>query len=317
MPRDTRKAKSASAPPSSGDLFADLAEDDLAPGASGTSIPDATEAVASETRFELHLGDCVSGMATLAEHSVDIVVTSPPYNLGIDYGTYRDQLSVTDYLAWSRDWAAGVQRVLREDGSFFLNIGSSHANPLLPHQVILELADLFEVQNTIHWIKSITVEDSDGEEISAGHFKPINSKRYVNDCHEYVFHLTHTGQVPLDRRGVGVAYADKSNITRWKHTGGHDKRCRGNAWFVPYKTIMSRDKDRPHPATFPVQLADYCLRLHGSDPAMTTVLDPFVGIGHSAEAAARLDIGRFIGFDIDESYLATACERLGAEMLRD
>ena len=210
-----------------------------------------------------------------------------------------------------------MKRVLREDGSFFLNISGAPANPLLPHQVILELADTFELQNTLHWIKSITVETTDGEQVSAGHFKPINSKRFVNDCHEYVFHLTQTGSVPLDRRGVGVPYVHKSNIDRWKHTAGHDKRCRGNTWFVPYKTIMSRDKDRPHPATFPVRLAEYCLRLHGKAPDETTMLDPFVGIGHSAEAAAQLGVAHFIGYDIDENYLATACERLGATVIRD
>jgi len=266
--------------------------------------------------FELYLSDCITGLKRLDEKSVDLVVTSPPYNLGIDYGTYKDNLSVPDYLKWSRDWASAVKRVLSENGSFFLNIGAAPANPLLPHQVILELAGIFELQNTLHWIKSITVETSDAKQISAGHFKPINSKRFVNDCHEYLFHLTKTGSVPLDRRGVGVPYADKSNIGRWKHTSGHDKRCRGNTWFVPYQTIVSRDKDRPHPATFPVRLAEYCLRLHGTNPGEITMLDPFVGIGHSAEAARQMGVAKFIGYDIDEDYLAVACDRLKTQMIR-
>jgi site-specific DNA-methyltransferase (adenine-specific) len=309
MPR--RKARSAAAANiETADLFP-LKNDDSESPAAEASVLD------GQTSFELHLGDCVAGMNAMAEDSVDVVVTSPPYNLGIDYGTYRDKRSSADYLVWTRDWAAAVRRVLRPDGSFFLNIGSAPAQPFLPHQVILELADLFELQNTLHWIKSISIETIDGDTVSAGHFKPINSKRFVNDCHEYVFHLTHDGKVPVDRRGVGVPYVHKSNIGRWKHTGGDDKRCRGNTWFVPYKTIMSRDKDRPHPATFPVQLANYCLRLHGKDPAHTTLLDPFMGIGHSAEAARELGVKRCVGFDIDETYLSTACERLGAEMIRD
>ena len=284
---------------------------------SGEAKAAATPDADHPTRFELHLGDCVAGMNAMPEDSVDIVVTSPPYNLGIDYGTYRDKRSSADYLEWTRGWAAAVRRVLRPDGSFFLNIGAAPAEPFLPHQVILELADLFVLQNTLHWIKSISIETVDGDTVSAGHFKPINSRRYVNDCHEFVFHLTHDGNVPVDRRGVGVPYVHKSNIGRWKHTDGHDKRCRGNTWFVPYRTIMSRDKDRPHPATFPVQLAEYCLRLHGKKPAETTLLDPFMGIGHSAEAARELGVGHCIGFDIDEGYLQNACERLNAELIRD
>jgi site-specific DNA-methyltransferase (adenine-specific) len=121
----------------------------------------------------------------------------------------------------------------------------------------------FVLQNTFHWIKSITVETRAGDEISVGHFKPISSRRFVTDCHEFVFHLTKEGNTPLDRLAVGVAYADKSSIARRGHTAGRDKRCRGNNWFIPYETIKSRANQRPHPATFPVQLAQGCIKLHG------------------------------------------------------
>ena len=99
------------------------------------------------------------------------------------------------------------------------------------------------------------------ERVSAGHFKPINSKRYVTDCHEFVFHFTKSGDVPLDRLAIGVPYQHKSNISRWGHTEGRDLRCRGNTWFIPYETIQRRKKERPHPATFPVQLAEWCIRI--------------------------------------------------------
>lgn len=241
--------------------------------------------------------------------SVDVVVTSPPYNLGIRYGKFDDTASRDDYLSWSMAWATEVRRVLKPDGSFFLNVGASPANPLLPHQLALGFSELFVLQNTLHWIKSITVETRAGETVSAGHFKPINSPRYVTDCHEYVFHFTRDGKVPVDRLAVGVPYADKSNIARWGHTGGRDRRCRGNNWFVPYETIKNRDKQRPHPATFPAALASMCLRLHGVD-AQSVGLDPFVGIGHAALAALECGVGRFVGFDIDEDYLKEARARL-------
>ena len=259
--------------------------------------------------FELRHGDCIAGMQTLGAESVDVVVTSPPYNLGIRYSKFDDTASRDEYLEWSQHWAAEVRRVLKPEGSFFLNVGSAPANPLLPHQLALRFSELFVLQNTLHWIKSITVETRAGEQVSAGHFKPINSPRYVTDCHEYVFHFTKSGKVPVDRLAVGVPYVYKSNIARWGHTGGRDKRCRGNNWFVPYETIMSRDKERPHPATFPVGLASMCLQLHGVD-AQSVVLDPFNGIGHAALAAAECGAGRFIGFDIDEGYLAEAKARL-------
>jgi site-specific DNA-methyltransferase (adenine-specific) len=261
------------------------------------------------TDFQLHHGDCVDGMRGLANDSIDLVVTSPPYNLGIAYSEYRDDQARRDYLDWSRLWAREVRRVLKPEGSFFLNVGASPANPLLPHELALQMSALFVLQNTIHWIKSITVKPRNGPEISVGHFKPINSARYLTDCHEYVFHLTKSGRVKVDRLAVGVEYSDKSNIGRWKHTGGNDRRCRGNNWFIPYETIKDRASERPHPATFPVALAAQCIRLHGVRPDLV-MLDPFLGIGNSALAARECGMATFIGFELDENYLAQARERL-------
>ena len=247
---------------------------------------------------------------------VDLVVTSPPYNLGIAYSKYDDTSDRETFIKWCREWATQLHRLMHDQSSFFLNIGAAPANPLLPHQLILALTEGepgFILQNTFHWVKSITIKTRKGEEISAGHFKPIQSKRFVNDCHEYLFHLTKTGSVPLQRRAAGVAYADKSNIARWGHTGGEDKRCRGNTWFLPYDTIQSRNKERPHPATFPVGLVEQCIRLHGLDESQHLV-DPFLGIGTSALAAQRMKIPKFTGFEIDQDYLSVARERLEEDL---
>tara|TARA_R110002096_G_scaffold91625_7_gene207279 strand:+ start:16183 stop:16950 length:768 start_codon:yes stop_codon:yes gene_type:complete len=250
-------------------------------------------------------------MKKLRDESIDLVVTSPPYNLGTNYGKYKDNKSVEEYLEWCKTWAGQIQRILKPDGSFFLNIGASPANPLLPHQLLLALTpELFTLQNTFHWVKSITVETRAGEEVSVGHFKPINSKRFVNDCHEFVYHFTLEGNIPLDRRGIGVEYVHKSNISRWGHTGGEDKRCRGNNWFVPYETIQKRSKERPHPATFPVKLASMCIGIMDRDPSAITMLDPFLGIGHAAIAAENEGVDRFIGFEIDKKYFKEAKSRL-------
>jgi site-specific DNA-methyltransferase (adenine-specific) len=171
-----------------------------------------------------------------------------------------------------------------------------------------------QLQNTLHWIKSIAIErDAAGaaagldRDLAVGHYKPINSDRFVNDCHEFIFHFTPEGRTPLDRRAVGVAYQDKSNIARW-NTGGHDKRCRGNTWFIPYETIQSRDKDRPHPATFPARLAEQCLRLHGQS-RLKLVLDPFLGLGSAAVACAELGVN-FVGVELDAHYLEEAVDRV-------
>src|SRR5207237_1041797 len=117
-----------------------------------------------------------------------------------------------------------------------------------------------------------------------------------------------------DRLGVGVAYSDKSNIARWGHTNGRDLRCRGNNWFIPYKTIVNRSKERPHPATFPVELAVNCIKIHGTRPDLI-VMDPFLGIGHSALAAKECGVGHFIGFDIDAEYVSVARRALAGGLM--
>ena len=261
------------------------------------------------TQFDLRLGDCVAGMARLETASIDLVVTSPPYNLGIRYGTFADTADRASYLDWFEQWAAQICRLLQPNGSLFLNIGAAPSNPMLPHELILRLRRLFVLQNTIHRIKAITIPDETGEEISRGHFKPISSPRFLNDCHEYLFHLTPNGKTPLDRLALGVPYAVKSNIGRWRHTAGRDRRCRGNTWFIPYETIQRRAKERPHPATFPVQLATNCILLHGLTRTQS-MLDPFLGIGNSAVAAQRAGLTSFVGFEIDEKYMAEARRRL-------
>jgi site-specific DNA-methyltransferase (adenine-specific) len=140
-----------------------------------------------------------------------------------------------------------------------------------------------------------------------GHYKPINSDRFVNDCHEFIFHFTPEGRTRLDRRAIGVRYQDASNIARW-HSGGSNRRCRGNTWFIPYETIQSRDTDRPHPATFPPKVPEQCLKLHGMS-RVSLVMDPFLGLGSTAIACARLGVD-FVGVEIDRHYLDEAIERV-------
>jgi site-specific DNA-methyltransferase (adenine-specific) len=253
-------------------------------------------------RIELYLMDCLEGMAALDEGSVTVVVTSPPYNIGVNYRTYEDSKSQDEYLKWIRNLGLAIHRVLEPEGSFFLNVGSRPSDPWLAWDVASQLRGTFLLQNAIQWVKSIAI----GEE-SAGHYKPITSPRFLHDCHEYIFHFTKTGMVPLDRLAIGVPYQDKSNIGRWR-IAQRDLRCRGNTWFIPYRTIRDRNSQRPHPSTFPVALPDMCIRLHGVS-RVRRVLDPFVGLGSTAVAAHRLGVA-CVGFDIDRYYLDVARNQL-------
>ena len=266
---------------------------------------------ASGRRFDIYNEDCIAGMRQCLEPgSVDVVVTSPPYNLGTAYTQYDDTMARPDYVRWMGEWGTAVGGVLSEEGSLFFNIGGKPSDPWGPFEVLLELRQHFQLQNVIHWVKSIAIQKEDvghypgiSGNVSVGHYKPINSPRYVNDCHEYIFHLTRTGSVPLDRLAIGVEYQDKSNVGRWG-SAKDDRRCRGNTWFVPYRTIVSRDRERPHPATFPVKIPQMCVQLHGVERTRL-VLDPFMGLGNTALACVELGVS-CVGFETDGEYCREA-----------
>ncbi|MCI4365057.1 MAG: site-specific DNA-methyltransferase [Thermoplasmata archaeon] len=262
--------------------------------------------------------DAIAGLPLrLPRQGVDVVVTSPPYNRKVAYSTYSDDRPRSEYLAWIGQLRDAVDTVLSPAGSFFLNVGASPSDPWLPMDVAREVGRTFVLQNVLHWVKSIAIDRSAAgrssgldHDLGLGHYRPVGSDRYVHGAHEYVYHFSRRGDVPLDRLAIGVPYQDKSNVARWRGAGG-GLRCRGNTWFLPYPTIRYRARDRPHPATFPPELPEWCLRLHGRGRVRLAV-DPFVGIGSSAVAAVRLNVP-FVGFDVDPDYLAVAVERVRAE----
>jgi len=235
--------------------------------------------------------------------SIDLIVTSPPYNIGIRYNSHYDKMPFADYLNWMEEFGRLCLRVLKEDGSLFFNIGDKASDEFRAFEVAQRIARSLRLQNTIHWVKSIAVPEHN---INIGHFKPVNSPRYLNNCHEYIFHFTKTQAVPLNRLAIGVPYADKSNINRWKHGQSHgDLRDRGNIWYIPYDTVQSR---KEHPAAFPKRLPEMCLKLHGFDKN-TIVLDPFAGSGTTCVVAKDLGC-RYIGFETDEQYHRLALQKL-------
>jgi site-specific DNA-methyltransferase (adenine-specific) len=268
---------------------------------------------------KVYVMDCLEGMQRyLEDGEVDVVVTSPPYNLGVKYRTYDDTIPRQQYLDWMEKVGLEIKRVLKDDGSFFLNIGHKPTDLWVAWEVAFRLRKHFVLQNVIIWVKSIAIQKKDvGDypniisDVAVGHYKPIGGKRFLNDCFEYIFHFTKNGNVELDRLAIGVPYQDKSNIGRWKSVT-QDLRCRGNTWFIPYDTIWNKEKERPHPSTFPPKLPEMCIKLHGLKKTKL-VLDPFMGIGNTAVACIRLGVD-WIGFEIDD-YYASITEKRVKEIL--
>jgi site-specific DNA-methyltransferase (adenine-specific) len=250
--------------------------------------------------------DCIKGIKKMKKQClfVDVIVTSPPYNIGKDYNQYNDQQPRETYLNWMENVAEKCNEIMRDNSSFFLNVGGKPSDMWIPFDIAHRFRKTFALQNVIHWIKSISItKKSVGNypnisgDISVGHYKPVNSDRYMNNCQEHIFHFTKNGDVDLDKKAIGVPYQDKSNIGRWK-VAKKDLRPRGNTWFIPYETIQ---KSRPHPTVFPVELPEMCIKLHGLNK-IKLAMDPFMGIGSTAIACKKNNVN-YIGFEIDNSYL--------------
>ena len=144
---------------------------------------------------QIYREDCLSFMTKMKNEKlfVDTIVTSPPYNINKQYGIYRDNKERNDYLSWLRLVAQASASIMKDDGSFFLNIAGRPVDSTLPFYVANQFLDIgYTLQNTIHWIKSISFDREDigknnelyeNENISIGHFKPIVS------CYIYIDRL--------------------------------------------------------------------------------------------------------------------------------
>jgi site-specific DNA-methyltransferase (adenine-specific) len=247
-------------------------------------------------------GDCRNVLSSLTQGSVDCIVTSPPYNIGKDYANFYDKLGWPQYNLFLTSCLKVIKSILRSNGSLFLNVGSTNQHPWIAMDVAMLAREIFVLQNEIVWVKNVSID----EQNSFGHYKPINSDRYLNHTNERIFHFTKDGDVNIDRLSIGVNYQYEANIDRWK--SGETVHCRGNSWYIPYETIQFKEERGGHPAIFPVKLAMLCIKLHGLKRTKL-VLDPFCGTGSSLVAASLLGV-ESIGIDVSSEYLDIVEERL-------
>ena len=253
----------------------------------------------------IHHIDCLKFLETTADESFDVCISSPPYNLGVNYRQYKDTRE--DYISWMKEVWYEVCRVLKPNGHLFLNLGYSKDNPFDVFKIAENVP--WKLQNNIIWAKSVEV---DGK--VRGYSTPTTSKRYLQNGWEHLFHFTKNGDTEINLELSGVPYDENyNNAARHFKKTGRKWRPTTNCWHITYQSKATKDitaeiaGDVKHPAIFPRQLVEKCLKVSGLKQGV--VFDPFMGTGTTAVVAKEYDL-EYIGCEIDKAYIETANNRL-------
>lgn len=241
--------------------------------------------------------DCLAGMSRLPPDSVNLTVTSPPYNIGKSYEEREHPLE--DYLDWCENWIKEVYRITTEDGAFWLNLGylsiPNRAKAIPIPYLLWDRIPFFMIQEVV-WCY--------GAGVAGRNFlSPRNEKFlwYVKDQQSYTFNLDSI-------RDPDVKYPNQKKNGKTKvNPSGKNPTDVWQFAKVTSGTKRSSKERTPHPAQFPVEVIERIVKA-SSNPG-ELVLDPFIGSGTTAEVAVKL--GRsVIGFEIVEDYCAIAADRI-------
>jgi len=270
----------------------------------------------NETMWEIKQGDAIEVLKTIPDQSINTCVTSPPYwglrDYGID-GQVGIEETPEEYVAKMVEVFREVKRVLRKDGTLWLNLGDSYAgncsqasnngragfgNPRerlvnrkgkglkpkdlvgIPWRVALALqADGWYLRSDIIWHKPNPI--------------PESVKDRPTKAHEYIFLLSKSPKYYYDYEAI------KEPVTSRQLRSTRNKR---SVWTVP-----TRPFPEAHFATFPPELIEPCV-LAGC-PIGGVVLDPFVGSGTTLLVATRHH-RRSIGIELNPEYIKIAERRL-------
>ena len=227
----------------------------------------------------------------LPKESIDLIVTSPPYNVGIDYNQHDDTIPYDEYLDWTKQWLKKALTLLKKDGRLCLNIpldkNKGGIKPVYADIVKTALDVGFKYQTTIIWNEqNISRRTAWGSFMSA-------SAPYVIAPVETIVVLYKESWKKLSK---GESDITKEEFIEW--TNG--------LWTFPGES----KKRIGHPAPFPLELPKRCIKLFSY--VGDTVLDPFLGSGTTAIAAYKLK-RKAIGVEIDEKYFDLAIKRISRE----
>ena len=232
-------------------------------------------------------GDCLEVMKGIPDESVDLVITSPPYNIEIDYGVYKDNLEWQEYLDWCNKWISQIRRILKSDGRFVINILVNIQKDNIRRQPLIDFSDLIR-NNQLH-IHGI------GFWIDVTRVKYTSWGSWQSASCPYIYN-------PYEALVIG--YRDYwKKIIKGQDTISKKIFILGVRGIYNFGTTFNRNC----PAVFPLKLPLAFVDLLSFEDDI--VLDPFLGSGTTAVACKQLN-RRFIGIEINPEYCKIAEKRL-------
>jgi modification methylase len=227
-------------------------------------------------------------MSFIPDGVVDLVVTSPPYNVGIKYATHEDCLPLEDYLALLESVWKECYRVMAPGGRIAINVAGVDRKPYLPlHSYItMQMIKLgFQMRGEIIWNKGASV----GVSTAWGSWRSPSNPT-LRDVHEYILVFS-KGDWKMGHKGeTDLVSEEFVSYTK-------------SIWDFP--TISA--KKVGHPAPFPLELPSRLIKLYTYKNDL--VLDPFMGSGTTCQAAELLD-RRWVGVDMDKGYWELASRNM-------
>ena len=260
---------------------------------------------ASIVADRLEHGDCVAGLKSLPDGSVDLAFADPPFNIGYGYDVYRDRMASDAYLAWSREWIAEVARVLSPSGTFWLAIGDEYAAEL---KVVAHREVGLTLRSWVIWYYTFGVNCK--KKFSRSH---AHLFYFVKDPASFTFH-DDAIRVPSARQ---LVYADsRANPLGRLPDDTWILRPQDvpegftpdqDTWYVPRVCGTFKERAGWHGCQMPEQLLGRIIRACSNEGDL--VLDPFSGSGTTLVTAKKLG-RRFLGFELSPDYAAQALRRL-------
>ncbi|OGP31915.1 MAG: DNA methyltransferase [Deltaproteobacteria bacterium GWC2_42_11] len=236
--------------------------------------------------------DDILNLNSIENKSIDLIVTSPPYNVNILYNSHNDTMSYDDYLSFTKKWLERCYDFLKDDGRFCLNIPLDK-NKGGQQSVCADITTIakeigFKYHSTIVWNEqNISRRTAWGSWLSA-------SAPYVIAPVEVIVVL-------YKKEWKKMSGSRKSDVTKKEFM----------EWTNGVWNFSGESKKRiGHPAPFPVELPRRCIKLFSF--VGDTILDPFLGSGSTLLACLRTE-RKGIGIEIDKKYCELAKNRLFTE----